>query len=243
MQAIRLLRPGQFSLGRGHCPACRKRCRFIRLRDDEIAVRCLGCRASPISLSLISALNEWFPGLDRCHVYELSARGRVFDHLNRHAASVTGSEFLDGVAPGDWHDGVQCQDVQALTYPDASFDLCTSTEVLEHVPDDRKAMRELHRVLKPGGMVLFTVPLQIQRPTVERAELTPEGQIRYLHPPEYHRDPIRAHGRVLAFRNYGEDIVDRLLQAGFDQAVIHHPPPLPWRSQRPVIVAGKASSG
>lgn len=213
----------------------------MRLQADEIAVRCLGCQASPISLSLIASLDHWAPDLADCHVYELSARGRVFQYLNAQAKTVTGSEYLDAVAPGEWHHGIQCQDVQALTYADNAFDLCTSTEVLEHVPDDARAMRELLRVLKPGGRLLFTVPLNPGQPTVERAVVRPDGTLSHLRPPEYHSDPIRDNSPVLAYRSYGYDIVDRLLEAGFATARIDWPATLPWQYQRPVVVAIKSS--
>lgn len=48
---------------------------------------------------------------------------------------------------------------QAIPLPDNSFDTVTSTEVLEHVPDPLKAMREMCRVLKPGGYLILTAPM------------------------------------------------------------------------------------
>jgi SAM-dependent methyltransferase len=45
-----------------------------------------------------------------------------------------------------------------LPFPDASFDGCLCTEVLEHIPDDDAAVRELARCLKPGGVLLMSVP-------------------------------------------------------------------------------------
>ncbi len=45
-----------------------------------------------------------------------------------------------------------------LPFPDASFDRVIAAEVLEHVPDDRRAMAELARVLRPGGTMAVTVP-------------------------------------------------------------------------------------
>jgi SAM-dependent methyltransferase len=49
-------------------------------------------------------------------------------------------------------------DVCKTRFADASFDLVLATDVLEHVEDDRQALAELHRVLRPGGWVLMTVP-------------------------------------------------------------------------------------
>lgn len=49
-------------------------------------------------------------------------------------------------------------DITAIPVPDASFDAVMCTEVLEHVPDPVAALRELNRVLKPGGHLLITAP-------------------------------------------------------------------------------------
>ena len=54
-------------------------------------------------------------------------------------------------------------DVQAIPADDASFDAVICNHVLEHVPDDRQAMREILRVLKPGGWAIIGVPLQQSR--------------------------------------------------------------------------------
>ncbi len=53
---------------------------------------------------------------------------------------------------------VEQGDVCKIRFADASFDLLLATDVLEHVEDDGPAMAELHRVLRPGGWVLMTVP-------------------------------------------------------------------------------------
>ncbi len=51
-------------------------------------------------------------------------------------------------------------DITDIRYPDNSFDVIYCSHVLEHVPDDRRAMRELARVLKPGGWAVLAVPLR-----------------------------------------------------------------------------------
>jgi SAM-dependent methyltransferase len=53
---------------------------------------------------------------------------------------------------------VKLGDVCALPFPDQSFDLILATDIIEHVADDLVALRELHRVLKPGQPLLLTVP-------------------------------------------------------------------------------------
>ena len=50
-------------------------------------------------------------------------------------------------------------DITNILYEDNSFDVILCSHVLEHVIDDQKAMRELFRVLKPGGWAILQVPI------------------------------------------------------------------------------------
>lgn len=221
-----------------YCPVCGCRRVMVKVDANEIAVRCLSCRASAIHMSIASVLREVAPGIGALDVYELSSRGPLFRCLKANAKTLTSSEYFTDVAPGAFLNGVQCQDVQKLTYPSASFDLCTSTEVFEHVPDDAKGFSEIARVLRPNGRFVFTVPLRGGRDTVERALLTPDGEVQHLLHPEYHGDPVKGFGSILAFRNYGRDITDRLSDAGFAKAEIVMPKDaIPWGFATPVVVA------
>ena len=143
--------------------------------------------------------------------------------------------------PGSMRNSVRCEDVQQLTYADASFDLVTHTEVLEHVADDQRAFSELHRVLRPGGIMVFTVPVSTAAATVERASIR-DGRLVTLLEPAYHNDPLRADVGILVFRDYGRDIVERLLAAGFARAWIEMPSAgqVPWGYGREVICAVRA---
>lgn len=192
-------------------------------------------------MSLVTVLKQLSPNLTDKSIYELSSRGALFRMLRRRAGHLTISEFFDHVAPGDYDKGVQCQDLQALTFTDKSFDICTSTEVFEHVPDDRQAFREVYRVLKDDGVLIFTVPLNDKGPTIERARME-SGRIVHLKPEQYHSDRLRGAGQVLCYRNYGADITDRLEEAGFSSArIVRLESKLWWGLSVPVIIARKTS--
>jgi SAM-dependent methyltransferase len=95
-------------------------------------------------------------------------------------------------------------DLTAIPYPGDSFDAIYCSHVLEHIPDDRKAMAELHRVLKPGGWAILQVPLDATRAeTVEDPSITdPDERERVF----WQFDHVRLYGR-----DYG----NRLAEAGF----------------------------
>ena len=224
------------AVARLRCPYCGPSL-LVRLSREDHGVRCVRCGASAIHLAMGDALRVHARDLAARDAYELSSRGPLVIHLRRTARTLTVSEYLP---ESKSRVGVHSEDVQRLTFADASFDLVTHTEVLEHVPDDARAFSELHRVLRPGGVMLFTVPLHDQR-TVERARLR-NGNVEHLLPPAYHSDPLRGGAGILAFRNYGRDILDRLLAASFSSADFHVPPPLaPWYVSRTVVVARKAN--
>jgi len=208
----------------------------VRLANEESGVRCLRCGASPVHRSLGAVLRRCVGNVGSRDACELSARGPLARYLRAHARSAALSEYLVDVPPGALRGGVRCEDAERLTYADASFDLVTHTEVLEHVADDARALRELRRVLRPGGWMLFTVPLY-GAITAERARLR-NGVIEHLLPPVYHGDPARGGEPVLAYRDYGGDIVARLRDAAFAQAWIEPADAAaPWGFARPVICA------
>jgi SAM-dependent methyltransferase len=214
-----MLRSRDFALRVARCPFCGPTI-VVRLRDEELGVRCVRCGASPVHWAIGIALSKHVPNLKFAEACELSSRGPLTMYLKSHARCVALSEFFPDVSPGTEHNRVRCEDVQRLSYPNESFDVVTHTEVLEHVPDDANAFAEMRRVLRPNGTLLFTVPLS-GAATLERARLR-DGAIEHLRPPVYHHDPLKSES-ILAFRDYGRDIVERLLAAGFAEAWIGEP--------------------
>ena len=95
-------------------------------------------------------------------------------------------------------------DITDIPFDDNTFDLIMCTHVLEHIPDDKKAMSELYRVLKPNeGVALLTVPIGNRATTLEKPEYnTPELRSKY-------------YGQWDHVRRYGADYPERLKAAGF----------------------------
>jgi SAM-dependent methyltransferase len=216
--ALAIVQPSQVRLGRFRCPICGPSA-LLRLSPDAIGVRCLRCKASAVTLSFVSALISICPDFKTHRVYEMSSRGPLFEFLRREVPQFTFSEYFDDVVPGLSRNGVQCQDVQRLSFENGSFGLCTSTEVFEHVPDDSLGFSEVRRVLVAGGLFLFTVPLSRNPRTVERAAMK-DGRVVHMLPPAYHSDRLRGRDAVLVYRDYGTDITDRLVRHGFAKAWI-----------------------
>jgi SAM-dependent methyltransferase len=224
--ALRMLSLSNLAVKVTPCPMCGPSL-LVKLRNHATGVRCARCGASAIHMSIAQTLHGLVADLCSKDVYEMSSRGAFFEHLQGRCKSLTFSEFYDDVEAGAYRGGVQCQDVQHLTYDSESFDLCTSTEVFEHVPDDFRGFRELSRVLRPGGLALLTVPITEMATTIERARIS-GGMVEHLLEPIFHGDRIRGQGGVLCFRDYAPDIVNRLLANGFADARIINPEDANW---------------
>ena len=97
-------------------------------------------------------------------------------------------------------------DITHIEYPDATFDVIYCSHVLEHVSDDRAALRELHRVLKPDGWALIMVPITAER-TFEDPSVTDP------------KERERRFGQDNHVRRYGRDFVGRLKDALFNVKV------------------------
>jgi 2-polyprenyl-6-hydroxyphenyl methylase/3-demethylubiquinone-9 3-methyltransferase len=81
--------------------------------------------------------------------------------------------------------------VLSLPFPDASFEFVLSTEVLEHTPDPQAGLRELCRIVKPGGTLLMTTPGRLWQPVVRAASALRlrryQGWENFLWPRQAHR--------------------------------------------------------
>ena len=188
-----------------HCPVCEHR--FDRFKDDwnRPNALCWRCGAQERHRA------QWL--LFERHP-QLLADARSLLHFSpewclcRRLAARLGLRYvttdLDRTQPADLR-----LDVTATGLPDGAFDAIICSHVLEHVPDDAAAMRELRRITAPGGFTLVMVPLALDRATTyEDASITA---------PEERRRAFLQHDHV---RLYAPDIADRLRAVGFAVEVV-----------------------
>lgn len=95
-------------------------------------------------------------------------------------------------------------DLHHTPFKDNTFDVIFCNHVLEHVDDDRQCMRELYRIMKPGGWGVFQVPQDSTRATTyeDKSIVTPEDREKHF----WQKDHVRL---------YGLDYKTRLEEAGF----------------------------
>jgi predicted SAM-dependent methyltransferase len=102
-------------------------------------------------------------------------------------------------------------DICDLPFDDNQFDMILCNHVLEHIKDDTKAMQELYRVMKVGGMGIFQIPQDMSRAsTFEDDSITNK------------KERARVFGQYDHVRVYGLDYFDKLRTAGFKVDEVHY---------------------
>lgn len=100
-------------------------------------------------------------------------------------------------------------DITNIKLPDQSFDYIYCSHVLEHIIEDKKAMKELNRVLKNDGWAILLVPITSEGKTEEDFSIvSPEERLQVYGHPDH-------------VRNYGYDYVDRLIECGWKVETIY----------------------
>jgi SAM-dependent methyltransferase len=141
----------------------------------------------------------------------------VVDGLSESLAGVEGivqSEFIDGSRPGEIVGGLRHEDAQRLTFDDQSFDVVISSETLEHIPNLDQALGEIGRVLKTGGVHLFTIPLKPGTGVTEkRLQIAEDGSMVDLVKPRLHH-PGGSWGWPVV-TEFGDDLPEYLADRGW----------------------------
>ncbi|OGW46080.1 MAG: methyltransferase type 11 [Nitrospirae bacterium RBG_13_41_22] len=203
-------RDGLLSNG-GYCLTCDSETTFFStnewLRDFYI---CKNCGSIPRERALMFCIERYYPNWRELHIHESSPVNRgASTKLKTHCRSYTSSHFFPNFPLGEIHpSGFRNEDIENQTFPDGSFDLVVTQDVMEHIFDPARAFAEIARVLKPVGAHIFSVPLvNKERLSEVWARRDEDGGISYLHEPEYHSNPINKEGSLVTM-HWGYNICD-----------------------------------
>lgn len=232
-RAPAVLEVEQFASGgtssQGRCPLCQTSTHFEGEPYGDIRERlaCANCGANARQRAAFSVLHSSCSNLAAAHVYATEQASAFYRMLRSRVGRADGGEF--GLGLLQWlrvqlwmlknglFERLRIRDLTALDFPDAALDAVISLDVLEHVPDYRRALGEVVRVLRPGGVFVFTVPFYHDQAECQQiAWLQSDGTMAFAEAPEYHGDPVS--GGVLCFHHFGWDLLKDMREAGFVEA-------------------------
>lgn len=202
---------GWFYLGRGvECPICGLRRRrflpygYVRPRANALCPRCLSLERHRLLWLYLRQRTDLFSQYPRLlHIApEVCLRRRLRAHYAGHPGLYLTADLESPLA--DMH-----FDVQHIPLADGFAQVVICNHILEHVEDDRQALRELLRILKPGGWGILLSPQDRSRAeTFEDDTITDPAE------------RTRIFGQYDHRRIYGRDYADRLRSVGFEVAEI-----------------------
>lgn len=184
-----------------YCPIAKKNFRHFVTIDNDLVTPTNGARSRHrlVWLYLENELNILKSQLKVLHIAPELSIYNVLKNIEN-IEYTPGDKQVDGYSN---QNGILNIDLIDLNFPDNSFDCIIANQVLEHIQDDIKAMKEIYRVLKPGGTAIITVPIN-------------EDLIETYENPEIilPKDREKHFGQWDHVRWYGLDIKDRLENVG-----------------------------
>jgi SAM-dependent methyltransferase len=176
--------------------------------DRQQGLHCTACGSNLRSMALAAALLRVFSYDGLFREFVVAEKTQALRILEVNEAGML-TQFLSR-ARGHRLVSFPEVDLRALPFPEGSFDLVVHSDTLEHVEDPLRALGECRRVLRPGGMCAFTVPIVVGRLTATR-----EGK-----PPSYHLAEGQPRDDVRVYTEFGADAWTHVLRAGFSECRI-----------------------
>lgn len=191
---------------KGCCPVCnRKTLFFAKAEGSRDNLHCVFCLSIPRQRALIKCLTDAVPNWKNLKIHESSPGGptyKIFKKLPQY----TPTQFFENINLGTTFRGVRCENLSRQTFQNENFDIVITQDVLEHILEPLKALKEIERTLRTGGIHIFTVPVCWDTKTKIRARFENKS-IKYFEEPEYHSSPV-GNGKSLVTTSWGSDIIE-----------------------------------
>lgn len=192
----------------GECPCCGKWTLFKSYDYNyRESYQCIRCGSNPRQRAITKVIQDLYPNWLEKKIHESSPSGATFQKMIHECNDYSYSYFYPQKELGqplNESNQVTNQNLENLTFPDKSFDLFITQDVLEHINEPLKALKEIYRCLKPGGSHIFTVPtspFQITRPRIK----IENGKVIPIMQEVYHGNPISEKGSLVTY-DWGGDI-------------------------------------
>lgn len=204
----------------GICPVCKNKTTFSSkeywLRDHFF---CLICGSLPRIRHFLYTLDTTMPHWRTCALYEIAPDS---EFISKESSNYSFSQYFPKTSE-PYVKGIRNENIERLSFADNTFDIVVCSDVLEHVFNPSSAIREMCRVVKHGGKILFSTPIFPHCvKTICRAKVLPNGNVQHLLPPHYHGNPISPDGSLVTF-DFGNDFKQLLSQwlTGIDYSLVH----------------------
>ncbi|TNE65401.1 MAG: class I SAM-dependent methyltransferase [Alphaproteobacteria bacterium] len=200
------------------CPQCRF---TLRYRDQASVILDFFGNGAVESFNNLAA----HPSMKGMHIVEFAMGGPFIRYLCR-LPHYQQAYFFESEEQIQAHQGkVLHVDITSMPFANNSLDLIITSDVLEHVPDVQRAFSECARVLKPGGVHVFSIPVKYPIPKQNLVRATMKnGVLDHREPPHYHISGTKE--KVLVFTDFGEEISTLAKQAGLRLMVSQRSAPL-----------------
>ncbi|MEJ2697366.1 MAG: class I SAM-dependent methyltransferase [Candidatus Sulfobium sp.] len=193
------------------------------VRESGICCNCGSWNRQRLMAVLLMHVIERVTGVRLTHVSSLEVPDTLqifgaewFGALHKTLRRLKGYRWSRYSGPthksGDVIDGCPHQDLLSTSFLDNQFDIVLTADVLEHIPEPYLAHREIYRILKPGGVHIFTVPSNMNNPLDDQRAALANGELIRLKPPEWHGKEVDSN---LVYTVFGLEMICHLWSLGF----------------------------
>lgn len=212
----------------GHCAGCNSLHPFIVDYQEAEVVEgrkhinwrermvCPNCRCNSRQRFIIQKIFEAYEIGNKILIYEKNTD--FFRAVQREISTVEGFEYAGKDHAGEI-EGIYCEDICKLSYPDEEFDIIISNDIFGYTYDYQIAFSEAFRVLKPGGKLIFTVPFNANSLITERRVELCEGTVICVMDKWCHDNPVLGLEPLLINQVFGWDLLEVIKEVGFRDAL------------------------